>query len=246
LEQRQGRADIYSKAAYWDSKAAMYDESAVSMWRNRRLNAHYEREQLRFIESNLPSSIAGLDALDLGCGTGRIARYLDARGARVTGLDFSESALNLARRMGPDRIAYRHASLFDLDFKGAFDIGVGVGVFTVACKNAAELEDALAKAHDALRAGGWFVIIEPIHASFLHRVLKMRLGEFRACMERVGFEVGAARELHFWPTRLPLALAEWPNWITDAGYAAGDACLGLFGQSLGMGDYRALASRKLR
>jgi len=40
----------------------------------------------------------GLKVLDLGCGTGRHALWLAARGAAVTGVDFSEGMLEEARR----------------------------------------------------------------------------------------------------------------------------------------------------
>jgi ubiquinone/menaquinone biosynthesis C-methylase UbiE len=42
--------------------------------------------------------VAGLDVLDLGCGTGRHALWLAGAGARVTAVDFSEGMLGEARR----------------------------------------------------------------------------------------------------------------------------------------------------
>ncbi len=44
----------------------------------------------------------GLDALDLGCGTGRHALWLARRGARVTALDFSDGMLREARAKAGD------------------------------------------------------------------------------------------------------------------------------------------------
>jgi SAM-dependent methyltransferase len=41
-------------------------------------------------------------ALDLGCGAGRAAAWLADRGWRVTGVDFSEVAIGLARERRPD------------------------------------------------------------------------------------------------------------------------------------------------
>jgi SAM-dependent methyltransferase len=41
-------------------------------------------------------------ALDLGCGAGRAAVWLAARGWRVTAVDFSETALELGRATGAD------------------------------------------------------------------------------------------------------------------------------------------------
>ena len=47
-------------------------------------------------------------ALDVGCGTGTLARRLAATGLSVTGIDVSKRVLDIARAIGPDRIVYRH------------------------------------------------------------------------------------------------------------------------------------------
>jgi SAM-dependent methyltransferase len=47
-------------------------------------------------------------ALDVGCGTGKLARRLAARGLSVTGVDVSTRVLDIARAIGPDGIEYRH------------------------------------------------------------------------------------------------------------------------------------------
>jgi ubiquinone/menaquinone biosynthesis C-methylase UbiE len=43
-------------------------------------------------------AVSGLDALDLGCGTGRHSLWLAGAGARVSAVDFSEGMLGEARR----------------------------------------------------------------------------------------------------------------------------------------------------
>src|SRR6185295_18085068 len=57
------------------------------------LHRAWKRRLLR-----LAAPQSGERALDLCCGTGDIAFALAHRGARVTGLDFSEPMLNVARR----------------------------------------------------------------------------------------------------------------------------------------------------
>lgn len=47
----------------------------------------------------LPADIAGLDAIELGCGTGYVSSWLARRGARVTGIDNSAQQLTTARRL---------------------------------------------------------------------------------------------------------------------------------------------------
>jgi malonyl-CoA O-methyltransferase len=68
--------------------------------------------------------VAGLDVLDVGCGTGRHALRLALAGARVTGLDFSEGMLAQARsKPGADAVRFVvHDATSRLPFAGeSFD-----------------------------------------------------------------------------------------------------------------------------
>src|SRR5436309_9005365 len=47
----------------------------------------------------LPGSLAGKDAIELGCGTAYVSAWLARRGARVVGIDNSEAQLATARRL---------------------------------------------------------------------------------------------------------------------------------------------------
>lgn len=47
----------------------------------------------------LPASVAGMDVIDLGCGTGYFSAWLARRGARPVGIDNSPRQLETARRM---------------------------------------------------------------------------------------------------------------------------------------------------
>lgn len=47
----------------------------------------------------LPTDMTGLDAIELGCGTGYVSAWMARRGARVTGIDLSENQLATARRL---------------------------------------------------------------------------------------------------------------------------------------------------
>ena len=47
----------------------------------------------------LPEDVAGLDVVELGCGTAYISAWLDRRGARPVGVDLSEAQLATGRRM---------------------------------------------------------------------------------------------------------------------------------------------------
>jgi ubiquinone/menaquinone biosynthesis C-methylase UbiE len=63
----------------------------------------------------LLGDVAGLDVVDVGCGTGRHALRLAARGANVTAVDFSEGMLAQANaKEGADRIRWLVHDLHDL------------------------------------------------------------------------------------------------------------------------------------
>jgi 2-polyprenyl-3-methyl-5-hydroxy-6-metoxy-1,4-benzoquinol methylase len=243
IKQRRNRKDLYSTEAYWDSKARLYEDTAVSMWPNPSLNRLYEVEQKDALARHL-GDIRGAQVLDLGCGTGRFSRWLATQGALVTGVDFSSGVLSIARRMSAgDNPAYRQASVFDIDDRAAFDLVFVLGVLTVACRTRQELLAALGRIRAALRPGGRMLLIEPIHAGFLHRVLDLGLEGFLATVQEAGFRVEAVSALHFWPARLALSYVAWPAWITSPVYRAGQVAMRLPGLS-NLGDYRVVAAMR--
>jgi SAM-dependent methyltransferase len=80
----------------------------------------------------LDHGLVGVDLLDYGCGNGKWAMQLAARGARVSGFDLSPVAIDYARRRaernGLDvRFDVADAAALPYD-DGAFDVALGVGV----------------------------------------------------------------------------------------------------------------------
>ena len=56
-------------------------------------------ERARVAARLLPASLAGQDAIELGCGTAYVSAWLARRGARVVGVDSSQAQLATARRL---------------------------------------------------------------------------------------------------------------------------------------------------
>ncbi|XXX81591.1 class I SAM-dependent methyltransferase [Sorangium sp. So ce134] len=108
--------------------------------------------------------VAGKAVLDVGCGTGIIARMLKQRGARrVVGLDLSEGMLDAARAeeaRSPLGVEYVRRDIADAGALGPFDLVTASYVLP----HAASPEQLVAMCrgiHEALAPGGRLVAIQP-------------------------------------------------------------------------------------
>jgi len=246
FKDRARREELYCTPAYWDSKAEERDGFAVSLWENNWLNELYHAEQLEKLERALPS-VAGLEVLDIGCGVGRISRWLAERGAKVIGADFSDKTIELARRHSRNgNPRYRVQSAFALEDREAFDLVISTGLLVVACTGRGQLMDVLGRLRDALKPQGRLVLMEPIHHGFLHRVLDLSIEDFCGCLNEAGLVIEGLEQMHFWPARWLLAFFPWPKSVTKLGYRMGQALMRL-PVARAMGDYKwVLAHRTVR
>ena len=98
----------------------------------------------------------GSMALDVATGTGDLALALQRRGAEVTGLDFSQEMLTLAREKGPG-ITWQAGNALELPFgDGEFDAAtVGFGA-----RNFDDLGRGLREMARVVRPGGRVVVLE--------------------------------------------------------------------------------------
>jgi ubiquinone/menaquinone biosynthesis C-methylase UbiE len=80
-------------AAHWNRRAPTFDNDF-----GHSIVTEDERAAWDHIFRLISGGRSGLDALDVGCGTGFLSFELAARGHRVTGIDFAAAMLNEARR----------------------------------------------------------------------------------------------------------------------------------------------------
>ncbi len=108
---------------------------------------------------------AGLDALDLGCGTGRHALWLANNGATVTALDFSESMLaEAARKPGAEKVRFiSHDLHLPLPLSEHFELVVS----GLVLEHLHDLNHFFTEARRALRPGGRAVVSAMHPAMFL-------------------------------------------------------------------------------
>jgi SAM-dependent methyltransferase len=100
--------------------------------------------------------VRGLAVLDAGCGTGYLSRKLRDRGARVTGVDFAQRMIEIARADHPD-IDFRVDSCTELATlqDGAFDLVVANYVLM----DTPDLEATMRAFGRVLKPGGVAVLV---------------------------------------------------------------------------------------
>ena len=81
----------------WDRMAADYVESGRRNWASDEVTwGIFDVPESRI--GMLPPDLAGMDTVELGCGTGYVSAWLARRGARPVGIDNSPAQLETARR----------------------------------------------------------------------------------------------------------------------------------------------------
>jgi SAM-dependent methyltransferase len=136
---------------------ARYDEFAE--WYQQWIG---EAPPLIAAHSGLLPAVTGERVLDIGCGQGRMSRYLAGLGAKVVGVDISAAMLGKARAAGPEGIVYVRA---DVTRHPAWWDGVPFDGCTceLALMDIDDLAGTLSTVATLLRPGGWFVasIVHP-------------------------------------------------------------------------------------
>jgi len=114
-------------------------------------------------DSDLLPAVAGRRVLDIGCGQGRMSRYLAGLGADVTGVDVSAAMLEKARAIGPEGITYVRADISQ--HAAAWWDGRPFDGCTceLALMDIDDLAGVLATVTTVLRPSGWFAasIVHP-------------------------------------------------------------------------------------
>jgi len=107
-----------------------------------------------------PSSLDGLDCIELGCGTGYVSAWMKRGGAaRVLGVDMSEKQLETAHRLAGEHgleLELRHGNAEAVDEPDAsFDVAVSEYGAAIWC----DPEVWVPEAHRLLRPGGWVAFL---------------------------------------------------------------------------------------
>jgi SAM-dependent methyltransferase len=83
--------------AYWDEQAAGYVDAGRRAWQSE--EPYWGIWGLSESQLELLPDVAGLDVIELGCGTAYVSAWLARRGARPVGIDNSPRQLETAREL---------------------------------------------------------------------------------------------------------------------------------------------------
>ncbi len=142
----------------WNADAANWIDFARAQWSLKAL----EWGTWGNLESTLkllPKDMAGMNAIELGCGTGYVSFWMHQRGARVTGIDISPKQLATARTLAEEHAAditfvEGNAEATELP-GGGFDFAISEYGASIWCPPQAWLTEAWR----LLRPGGQLVFL---------------------------------------------------------------------------------------
>lgn len=250
FRERLSRDSMYGVASYWDARASARRGMARSLWPSNVFNALWDERQ-RSLVSRALGDLSGRRVADIGCGTGRITRWLaEERGPRhVVGVDFSHATVEAARRessalVSSGLVGFEQGDvLVGLDpvGVGAFDDAIVLGCLSVACSDRAALERAMLHVARLVRRGGRVLVLEPIHRSpLLRRVLDLGLEEWIAAANRAGLSLVGADRMGFVPVRLVFSVRDLPRPVIAPIFRAGERLLDAAPWLYALSDYKLL------
>ncbi|HNI85250.1 MAG TPA: class I SAM-dependent methyltransferase [Ottowia sp.] len=188
--------------------------------------ARIERDELNLLAELVP--LAGLQVIELGCGSARLARDLLARhpDARVTGLevDAIQHARNLAAPA--ERLSFIAAGAEAIPLPEAqFDLALMLK--SLHHVPLALMDQALREVHRVLRTGGHLYVSEPVYAGALNQITRLYNDEgavraaAQAALDRAlaSGQWEAAAERHF---AVPVRYADFADFerrMLDVTYA---------------------------
>jgi SAM-dependent methyltransferase len=142
---------------YWDAQAASYVGSGQRAWAQ--AEPTWGIWEVPEAELNVFPDVAGLDVIELGCGTAYISAWLARRGARVTGIDNSERQLATARELQDLHgvhfpLIHGNAEAVPLP-DASFDLAVSEYGAAIWCDPYRWIPEAAR----LLRPGGWLIFL---------------------------------------------------------------------------------------
>lgn len=253
LRDRTHRTDM-TEASYWDDRAKTRSGYARSVWHSESFSRVWDMRQQALLQTTLREhlgDLSGKKIADVGCGTGRVTRFLASVGASPVGYDFSPNTVEAADLETKDAGLSAEFVVADITSgelpaeEGTFDATMTVGCLAVACKDLSSLERALVAMARVTKKGGIVLLLEPIHSTkLLGRVLRAPVAAWTLSADRAGLSLVADKGMGFVPARLALSSVDLPSWMVEPAFAIGEVALDAVPLLERAADYRMLVFRK--
>jgi len=108
--------------------------------------------------------------LDVGCGIGRLSKFLAYKGAFVTGIDIAPMVKRAKKENRHKNIDYKPISIFEIDLPpSSFDFVLSVATISPIANTDKKLLKIFGNISKTLKSGGLFLCIEPFHKHVLRR-----------------------------------------------------------------------------
>ncbi|MDP9151878.1 MAG: class I SAM-dependent methyltransferase [Myxococcota bacterium] len=256
FKERRKRDGLYGAADYWDSRAGARRGMARSLWPSNTFNRVWDERQ-RAMLARVLGPMSDRRVVDIGCGTGRVTRWLaeECGASHVVGVDFSHATVVAARNesmalVSSGIVRFEQGDVVaGLDGIGAghFDDAVILGCLSIACREIASLERAMANVARLVRKGGRVLLLEPIHRSpLLRRVLALGLEEWIACANGAGLSLALGDRMGFVPARLVLSVRDLPHFLVAPLFHGGEHLLDAAPWLSFLADYKLLLFTRSR
>lgn len=142
---------------HWDEMAGDWVERGARNWASEPSWGEFDIPESQV--EMLPADMSGLDAIELGCGTGYVSGWMARRGARVVGIDNSEAQLATARRLAGEHgadLTLLHGNAEAVPYPDAsFDFAISEYGAAIWCDPYAWIPEA----YRLLRPGGRLVFL---------------------------------------------------------------------------------------
>jgi SAM-dependent methyltransferase len=223
MPDRSPALDADSVRAAWDHAADAYTDGQASGrdW--------YRYEFLGPAQVALCGDVRGLRVLDVGCGSGYMAREMAGRGARVSGIDISPRMIGHARRIEAEApLGIEYHALDAAEVAARFDAAsFDLAVSCIALQDMPDPAAVLRGVASVVRPGGRFVasITHPCTDTPLRQWERDDHGGKRwLCIDRY-YERGPIDytwlrwAYEFTTPALHVPLEDWFDWIVAAGFS---------------------------
>jgi SAM-dependent methyltransferase len=251
--ERRTRDALYHDANYWDARASAREGLARSIWPSNVFNALWDERQ-RVLLRRVLGDLAGRRVVDVGCGTGRMARWFASQSGgnarEVVGVDFSPSTVEAAKNETPSELSNVRYVVGDVVAgidalsRETFDDAIVLGCLSVACRDLSSLERAVKNVAALVRPGGRLLLLEPIHRSpLLRRVLDLGVEDWIGVCNRAGLSLVASDRMGFAPIRLVFSVRDLPRAIVGPIFRVGERLLDRFPYLSPLSDYKLLLFR---